>query len=169
MILGSWSTAKGFYSFFLGWLVHKPQNNPIGSNLSEKRYRIAIVVQRYGENVSGGAELHARQTAEHLLEIADVDVFTTCATDYLSWRNEFPAGTTRINGVRVNRFPVERERTVPSRVSEFELFQKSYALDFQYNNWLSFDYWLLHSDNGWALWSLEVMSNQIIVHICWGL
>ncbi|MFT5194746.1 MAG: glycosyltransferase involved in cell wall biosynthesis [Candidatus Promineifilaceae bacterium] len=98
-----------------------------------KKIRIAIVVQRYGENISGGAELHARMVAEHLLEVGNVDVFTTCAKDYLSWKNEFPAGTTRINGVRVNRYPVVEERELPNRTTEDELFQKSYALDLQYN------------------------------------
>lgn len=99
----------------------------------EKKLRIAIVVQRYGESVSGGAELHARMIAEHLLEIGSVDVFTTCAKDYLSWKNDFPAGTTRINGVRVNRYPVVQERELPNSTTEHELFQKSYAIDLQYN------------------------------------
>ncbi len=101
--------------------------------MTKKRYRVAIVVQRYGEDVSGGAEMHARSIAEHLLSIADVDVFTTCARDYLSWKNEFPAGTSRINGVRVTRFPVVQERELPNTITEHELFQKSYALDLQYN------------------------------------
>ncbi len=101
--------------------------------MSNKRYRVAIVVQRYGEDVSGGAEMHARSIAENLLSIADVDVFTTCARDYLSWKNEFPAGTSRINGVRVTRFPVVQERELPNSITEHELFQKSYALDLQYN------------------------------------
>lgn len=99
----------------------------------KRSMRIAIVVQRYGENVSGGAEFHARMIAEHLLDVGDVDVFTTCAKDYLSWKNDFPAGTTRINGVRVNRYPVVQERELPNSTTEHELFQKSYALDLQYN------------------------------------
>ncbi|MEM8859041.1 MAG: glycosyltransferase family 1 protein, partial [Chloroflexota bacterium] len=99
----------------------------------KKKKRVAIVAQRYGENVSGGAELHARWLAEHLLDVVDVEVFTTCAKDYLTWANDFPAGTERINGVRVNRFPVDREREIPSKISEHELFQQSYALDVQYD------------------------------------
>lgn len=92
------------------------------------------MAQRYGEEVSGGAELHARWLAEHLLDIADVDVFTTCAKDYLTWRNEFPPGTTRVNGVRVTRYPVDRERELQEHtISEYELFQHSYALDVQYD------------------------------------
>jgi glycosyltransferase involved in cell wall biosynthesis len=39
-----------------------------------------------------------------------VRVFTTCARDYLTWDNAFPAGTDTINGVPVERFPVVRSR-----------------------------------------------------------
>jgi glycosyltransferase involved in cell wall biosynthesis len=37
-------------------------------------------------------------------------VLTTCARDYISWRNELPAGEETINGVRVRRFPVSHPR-----------------------------------------------------------
>jgi glycosyltransferase involved in cell wall biosynthesis len=69
-----------------------------------------VVVQRYGADINGGAELHARYIAEHLARHAEVEVLTTCAHDYLTWRNELPAGPDRVNGVNVLRFPVSRER-----------------------------------------------------------
>lgn len=72
--------------------------------------KIAVVVQRYGADINGGAELHARYIAERLARHVDVRVLTTCARDYVSWRNEFPAGEERINGVPVERFPVAHER-----------------------------------------------------------
>ena len=72
--------------------------------------KLAVVVQRYGAELNGGAELHARYVAEHLTRHADVEVLTTCATDYITWRNEFAPGVERINGVPVRRFPVSRER-----------------------------------------------------------
>jgi glycosyltransferase involved in cell wall biosynthesis len=72
--------------------------------------RIGFVVQRYGLEILGGAELHCRWIAEHLAERHDVEVLTTTATDYLSWKNVLPAGLTTVNGVRVRRFPVTRER-----------------------------------------------------------
>src|SRR5205823_1722056 len=37
-------------------------------------------------------------------------VLTTCARDYLTWRNEYPAGADTVNGIAVERFPVEHER-----------------------------------------------------------
>jgi glycosyltransferase involved in cell wall biosynthesis len=73
--------------------------------------KLAVVVQRYGLDINGGAELHARYVAERLSRHAQVDVLTTCARDYVSWRNELPAGEETVNGVTVRRFLVDRERT----------------------------------------------------------
>ncbi len=72
--------------------------------------KLAVVVQRYGLAINGGAELHARYIAEHLARHAEVEVLTTCASDYVSWRNELPAGLETINGVPVRRFRVRHER-----------------------------------------------------------
>ena len=72
--------------------------------------KLAVVVQRYGQAISGGAELHARYIAEHLARHAEVEVLTTCASDYVTWRNELPDGVDRVNGIAVRRFPVRHER-----------------------------------------------------------
>ncbi len=72
--------------------------------------KLAVAVQRYGADINGGAELHARYIAERLARHAEVEVVTTCARDYVTWRNELPAGTETINGVPVRRFAVDRER-----------------------------------------------------------
>ena len=72
--------------------------------------KIAIVVQRYGTEINGGAELHARYVAERLSRHASVEVLTTCAKDYLTWKNEWPSGEETVNGIRVRRFPVTRPR-----------------------------------------------------------
>ena len=72
--------------------------------------KLAVVVQRYGADINGGAELHARYIAEHLARHAEVEVLTTCARDYVSWKNELPAGEDKVNGVRVRRFPVSKPR-----------------------------------------------------------
>jgi hypothetical protein len=72
--------------------------------------KLAVVVQRYGTEINGGAELLARSLAERLTRFADVQVLTTCAKDYITWRNELPAGTETVNGITVHRFPVSRPR-----------------------------------------------------------
>ncbi len=73
--------------------------------------KLAVVVQRYGADTSGGAELHARYIAERLARHATVEVLTTCARDYVTWKNELPAGDDQLNGIRLRRFPVSRPRT----------------------------------------------------------
>ena len=72
--------------------------------------KLAVVVQRYGADINGGAELHARYIAERLSRHADVEVLTTCARDYITWRNELPEGVERVNSIPVRRFPVSHER-----------------------------------------------------------
>jgi glycosyltransferase involved in cell wall biosynthesis len=72
--------------------------------------KLAVVVQRYGADINGGAELHARYIAERLSRHAQVEVVTTCARDYVTWRNELTPGMEQVNGVPVRRFRVRRER-----------------------------------------------------------
>ncbi|MFB3896265.1 MAG: glycosyltransferase family 4 protein [bacterium] len=72
--------------------------------------KIAFVIHRYGVELSGGSELHCRWIAERLAKYHTVEVLTTCAKDYISWRNEFPAGEQQVNGVKLRRFPVDKER-----------------------------------------------------------
>ncbi|MDI6782587.1 MAG: glycosyltransferase [bacterium] len=74
--------------------------------------RIAIVIHRYGTELNGGSELHCRWIAERLAKHHQVEVLTTCAQDYISWRNEFSEGKQEINGVMVHRFKVEKERNI---------------------------------------------------------
>jgi glycosyltransferase involved in cell wall biosynthesis len=74
--------------------------------------KLAVVVQRFGADINGGAELHARYVAEHLARHAEVEVFTTCARDYVTWANELPAGTETVGPMTVRRFPVSAPRDV---------------------------------------------------------
>jgi glycosyltransferase involved in cell wall biosynthesis len=73
--------------------------------------KVAIVVQRYGADINGGAEQHARYIAEHLAAHVQVEVLTTCAhRDYISWKNELPAGKDVVHGITVHRFQNAVER-----------------------------------------------------------
>ena len=73
--------------------------------------KVAVVVQRYGADINGGAEQHARYVAEHLAKHVQVEVLTTCAhRDYISWKNELPEGREIVNGIPVHRFRVAVER-----------------------------------------------------------
>ncbi len=65
--------------------------------------RLAFVVQRYGLEIQGGAELHCRLVAELLSRKHDVEVVTTCAHDYLTWANAYPAGSEIQSHRRANK------------------------------------------------------------------
>jgi len=68
------------------------------------RLRVALVIQRYGEDLGGGAETHCRLLAHRLAVDWDVTVLTTCARDYETWRDAYPPGESRDGAVRVNAF-----------------------------------------------------------------
>jgi glycosyltransferase involved in cell wall biosynthesis len=72
--------------------------------------RVGLVVQRYGREITGGAEALAAQVAQHLRPYWDITVLTTCATDHLSWANVLPPGESIVDGIAVRRFPVRRAR-----------------------------------------------------------
>jgi glycosyltransferase involved in cell wall biosynthesis len=72
--------------------------------------KVALVVQRYGLDVLGGAETLARRVAELIARDVDVTVLTTCAVDYLTWADHYEPGESAVNGVRVLRFPVPEPR-----------------------------------------------------------
>jgi glycosyltransferase involved in cell wall biosynthesis len=91
--------------------------------------KLVIIVQRYGAEINGGAELHARYVAERLSTHADVRVLTTCARDYVTWRNEWAPGQERVNGVPVERFAVARERdTIDFRERSEHLFHDRHSV-----------------------------------------
>ncbi len=84
--------------------------------------RLAIVVQRYGREVGGGAESHARWVAQRLRGRFEVTVYTSTALDYVTWENHYAPGTEEFDGALVRRFPVEGGR-------DLELFNR-------YSRWI---------------------------------
>ncbi len=72
--------------------------------------KIGIIVQRYGTEINGGAEYHARLIAEKISDHFDVEVFTTTALDYITWDHHYSSEKETINGISVNRFKVEKPR-----------------------------------------------------------
>ena len=83
--------------------------------------KVAFVVQRYGLEINGGAELHCRWVAEHMSRHWDVEVLTTRAHDYVTWADYYPAGEETINGITVRRFSVPEPRS-PERFGRLQNF-----------------------------------------------
>lgn len=68
--------------------------------------RIAFVIQRFGDGITGGAESLAKQLADELIKRMDykIDVYTSRAKSYQTWANEFPKGETTHGQLRIFRF-----------------------------------------------------------------
>lgn len=131
--------------------------------------RLAFVVQRYGREIRGGAELHCRLVAERLAARHEVAVVTTCAQDYVTWANAYPRGVDAVNGLPVWRFPVRRPRD-PQRFGRLQerVFHRRHSqvdaeawLDEQgpyspaLRAWVEeyrdrFDYWICFSYRYWT-------------------
>jgi glycosyltransferase involved in cell wall biosynthesis len=92
--------------------------------------KIAFIVQRYGAEILGGSEYHCRLIAERLAPKHQVEVLTTCAADYISWKNEYTEGADRIRGVTVRRFANARTRDIHAfnRYSEW-IFTSAHTRD----------------------------------------
>jgi len=74
--------------------------------------RIALIVQRCGKEIVGGAENVCLNIGQRLAKYHDVDILTTCALDYVTWNNHFPEGTTKIDGFNLIRFKTDYERDI---------------------------------------------------------
>jgi len=73
--------------------------------------RIAIVVQRFGSEVLGGAEHHAYIVSSILSSNFDVDVYTSRAKDHTTWSDYYEEGhKTLTNNISIKRFSVEHVR-----------------------------------------------------------
>jgi glycosyltransferase involved in cell wall biosynthesis len=74
--------------------------------------RLLFVVQRYGRDVPGGAELCCREFATRMAARGhDVHALTSCARSYVDWANVYPPGTEDLDGVTVHRLEVDSPRS----------------------------------------------------------
>jgi glycosyltransferase involved in cell wall biosynthesis len=72
--------------------------------------RLAVVIQRFAKDVTGGAEYHARRVAEHLARAGhSVTVLTSTAKSTRgAWDDHYPAGVSRDGELTVIRFRTRR-------------------------------------------------------------
>ena len=107
--IADWDKVIDRYEQLLG---HPPQPQLSSRNGSKRRPRVALVVQRCGSEVNGGAESECLQIAQHIGKYWETEVLTTCALDYMEWRNHFAAGTEQYAGTTIRRFLVDQPRDV---------------------------------------------------------
>lgn len=73
--------------------------------------RLALVCNRFGPDVAGGAEMVLSELGRGLhVRGWEVEVITSCARDLYTWKNELPEGESDEGGLRVLRFPAVYER-----------------------------------------------------------
>lgn len=70
--------------------------------------KLCFVIQRYGNEIIGGAESYCKTYAEKLSEIYDIEVATTTSLEYINWEDHYPEGTEIINGIPVHRFKLDK-------------------------------------------------------------
>ena len=93
----------------------------------QRRLKFAFVVQRYGEEINGGAEQHARVMAERLTAYADVSVLTTCAQKE-DWANVYEPSQSNANGVTLHRFAVDQPRNYKTLERLYRIFLSEHSL-----------------------------------------
>ena len=100
--------------------------------------KVCFVVQRYGLEVNGGAELHCRQLAEHLLPFCDVSVLTTKAIDYMTWKDEYSNNTDFINGIKILRFGVDKPRDIHQfNIVNQRFYDSKHMTSYEEQNWIN--------------------------------
>lgn len=90
--------------------------------------RVLLVVQRYGADVTGGSEQHARLVAQRLAQRQTVEVATTTALDYWTWAPHYPAGDDELDGIRVRRFAVAAGRDPEFKAFEHRVLEEEHSI-----------------------------------------
>ncbi|HMV41797.1 MAG TPA: glycosyltransferase family 4 protein [Leptospiraceae bacterium] len=76
--------------------------------------KIALISPIFSPNISGGAERHAISFAELLSEDYDLEILTTKALDYITWKNVIKEDTETFHASLVRRFKVKETRNIKS-------------------------------------------------------
>lgn len=74
--------------------------------------KLAIVTSRFHPELSGGAEKLALDYAFLLKNFFQIEIYTSAAKDYITWKNELPLGTSSWEGIHIHRFPTEFPRRI---------------------------------------------------------
>ena len=120
--------------------------------------KAAFIIQRYGLEINGGAELQARLIAQNLSTYWDIDILTTCALDYTSWSNHYKPGVEFIEGIKVHRFETDYTRPINTFNKCYDLLVNLHLLQKNSDRCLSQGDYLdtLFSENGQFISPLDI-------------
>ena len=76
--------------------------------------KLALVSPIFSPDISGGAERHALNFAEILSEEYELEILTTKALDYITWKNVIPGDLENFGNSKVRRFKVNQSRNIKS-------------------------------------------------------
>ncbi|MBP9889017.1 MAG: glycosyltransferase family 4 protein [Leptospiraceae bacterium] len=98
--------------------------------------KIALVSPIFSHHISGGAEKHALNFAELLSQEFELEILSTQALDYITWKNVIPQKAEKFGEALIRRFPVKQSRSIKTfnrfhekliqkipEISEEEMFQ----------------------------------------------
>lgn len=127
---------QAIQSRFLEWaedlvLADVTETGAVLPSLPPRR-KIAFIIQRFGRDVSGGAEAFARMYAERLSEFYDITILTTTSKT-LDWDNDLAmVSNDEGSGLEILRFAPHHRRD-PERWGEASA--RAFAGDVSYEDW----------------------------------
>jgi glycosyltransferase involved in cell wall biosynthesis len=85
-----------------------PRIGSAARHQSPEALRVAIVSFRFGADFVGGAEMSLARIAAMLHQSGHaVEIFATCTRSESDWKNELSPGTSLLDGLAVQRFPID--------------------------------------------------------------
>ncbi len=100
--------------------------------------RLAFISPIFHPQAFGGSERLALEIATLLSKEFEIHIYTSCARNYLSWRNEFSAGTEMFGSMFIHRFPTEEERDIGKFNSYYSKILRKFpnVSEKEYSKWL---------------------------------
>ena len=100
--------------------------------------KLAFISPIFHPQAFGGSERLALEIAVLLSKEFEIHIYTSCARNYLTWRNEFQPGTEIFGSMFIHRFPVSEERDIKKFNSFYSKILKKFpnVSEREYSKWL---------------------------------
>lgn len=100
--------------------------------------KLAFISPIFHPQAFGGSERLALEIAVLLSGEYEIHIYTSCARNYLSWKNEFSPGTEVFGSMHIHRFPVTYERDIRKFNSYYSRILRQFpnVSEKEYSKWL---------------------------------